>query len=115
LTAGGPSDDGSLRTIQVRRNGRIVETMDAYDYLVNGDASHDVRLQNGDIVYVPTHLARVRMAGELTRPATYELKPTETLADAIRFAGGFRETASRRRVQIDRIVTPKDRTDGRDR
>lgn len=115
LAAGGPSDEGSLRAIQVRRNGQTVETMDVYDYLINGDASHDVRLQNGDIVFVPEHLARVRMAGEVVRPATYELKPTETLADAMRFAGGFRETASRRRVQIERILAPKDRVDGRDR
>jgi len=115
MAAGGPTNNGSLRSIRVMRNGKVVEQMDAYDYLINGDASHDVRLQNGDIVFVPVHLARVRIAGEVVRPFTYEVKPTETLADALRFAGGFRETASRRRVQIERIVAPSDRTDGRDR
>jgi len=113
--AGGPTNDGSLRDIQVRRDGVIVSHMDFYDYLINGDASHDVRLQNGDIVFIPVHLARVRVVGEVVRPATYEIKPTETLADAIRFAGGFKADASRARVQIERIVPPAQRVAGRDR
>ncbi len=105
--AGGPTDNGSLRDLQLRRNGVLVDHMDFYDYLINGDASHDVRLQNGDIVFVPVHLARARIVGEVVRPATYEIKPTETLADALRFAGGFKATASRQRVQIERIVPPR--------
>lgn len=113
--AGGPTDNGSLRDLQLRRNGKLVSRMDFYDYLVNGDASHDVRLENGDIVFVPVHLARVRIVGEVIRAATYEIKPTETLADALRFAGGFKATASRQRVQIERIVPPAERTPGRDR
>ncbi len=113
--AGGPTDNGSLRDLQVRRNGKLVAHMDFYDYLANGDASNDVRLENGDIVFVPVHLARVRIVGEIVRPATYEIKPTESLADALRFAGGFKATASRQRVQIERIVAPSQRTPGRDR
>ncbi len=113
--AGGPTDNGSLRDLQVRRGGKLVSHMDFYDYLVNGDASHDVRLENGDIVFVPVHLARVRIVGEIVRAATYEIKPTETLADALRFAGGFKATASRQRVQVERIVPPSERTPGRDR
>jgi protein involved in polysaccharide export with SLBB domain len=113
--AGGPTDNGSLRDLQVRRDGKLVAHMDFYNYLINGDASNDVRLQNGDIVFVPDHLARVRIVGEIVRPATYEIKPTETLADALRFAGGFKATASRQRVQIERIVPPAQREPGRDR
>jgi protein involved in polysaccharide export with SLBB domain len=113
--AGGPTDNGSLRDLQVRRGGKLVSRMDFYDYLVNGDASHDVRLENGDIVFVPVHLARARIVGEVVRPATYEIKPTETLADALRFAGGFKATASRQRVQVERIVPPSQRAPGRDR
>jgi protein involved in polysaccharide export with SLBB domain len=56
LAAGGPSDNGSLRNVQIRRAGKVVDQMDVYDYLINGDASHDVRLQNGDIVFVPVDL-----------------------------------------------------------
>ena len=113
--AGGPTDNGSLRDLQVRRGGKLVANMDFYDYLVNGDASHDIRLETGDIVFVPVHLARVRIVGEVVRPATYEIKPTETLADALRFSGGFKATASRQRVQVERIVPPAERTPGRDR
>jgi len=113
--SGGPTDNGTLRDLQVRRNGRVVGHMDFYDYLINGDASHDIRLQDGDIVFVPVHLGRVRVVGEIVRPATYEIRPNETLADALRFAGGFKATASRQRVQIERIVPPTERTAGRDR
>jgi polysaccharide export outer membrane protein len=111
----GPSDNGSLRQILIRR-GAAADTLDVYDYLLNGNTSHDVRLNNGDLVFVPIHGARVRIVGEVARPATYEMKAGETLADALRFAGGFTATAARRRVQIERIVPPAQRTPGgRDR
>jgi protein involved in polysaccharide export with SLBB domain len=114
--AGGPTINGSLRNIEVRRGGRTVDALDVYDYLVRGDASHDVRLQTGDVVFVAVHGPRVRVVGEIARPATYELKGTETLADLIRNAGGFRATASRQRILIERILAPGDRTEpGRDR
>ncbi|HET9634348.1 MAG TPA: SLBB domain-containing protein, partial [Gemmatimonadaceae bacterium] len=111
----GPSDNGSLRQILVRGGGRV-DTLDVYDYLLNGNTTRDVRLTNGDLVFVPVHGARVRIIGQVTRPATYEMRPGETLADALRFAGGFTATASRRRVQIERIVPPEQRVPGgRDR
>jgi polysaccharide export outer membrane protein len=114
--AGGPTDNGSLRRVEIRRGGRLVEVLDVYDYLLRGDASRDVRLQNGDVVFVPIHGPRARLVGEVARPATYELKEGETLADAIRFAGGFKPTASRSRVQIERILPPGQREPGgRDR
>jgi protein involved in polysaccharide export with SLBB domain len=114
--AHGPTDNGSLRNVQVKRGGKTVDVLDVYAYLLNGDASHDVRLQNGDVVFVPVHQQHVRVVGQVTRPATYELKPGETLSDAIRFAGGFTATASVRRVQIERIQSPAERmVGGRDR
>ena len=114
--AHGPTDNGSLRAVQIKRAGRTIQTLDVYDYLINGDASRDVRLQNGDVVFVPVHMPHVRVVGQVTRPATYELKPGETLSDAIRFAGGFTATASTRRVQIERIQSPAERAlGGRDR
>ena len=114
--ARGPSDNGSLRQVLVRRGGVAVDTLDVYDYLLNGNTAHDVRLTNSDLVFVPIHGARVRIVGEVARPATYEVRPNETLADALRFAGGFTATAARRRVQIERIVPPAQRvTGGRDR
>jgi len=114
--ARGPSDNGSLRNVLIRRGGAVVDTLDVYDYLLNGNTAHDVRLTNSDLVFVPIHGPRARIVGEIARPATYEIKPNETLADALRFAGGFTATAARRRVQIERIVPPAQRAlGGRDR
>ena len=115
-SAGGPTVNGSLRRVEIRRDGKTVETLDVYDYLLRGDASHDARLETGDIVFVPVHGSRVRVVGEIARPATYELKAGETLADLVRAAGGFRATASRQRVLIERILPPEQRLGtGRDR
>jgi len=112
----GPSDNGSLRNVLIRRGGAIVDTLDVYDYLLNGNTAHDARLNNGDLVFVPVHGARARIVGEVARPATYEIRPNETLADALRFAGGFKATAARQRVQIERILPPAQRVPGgRDR
>ncbi|MEO5818754.1 MAG: SLBB domain-containing protein [Gemmatimonadaceae bacterium] len=114
--AGGPTINGSLRRVDIRRGGRTVDTLDVYDYLIRGDASHDVRLETGDVIFVTVHGARVRVVGEIARPATYELKPRETLADLLRNAGGFNAAASRQRVLIERIVAAEQRREpGRDR
>ena len=110
--AGGPSENGSLRRIEVRRDGRTVTTLDVYDYLTQGDASRDARLQDGDVVFVPPRLARVRALGEVLRPATYEVKPGETLADLVRIAGGFTALASPQRVVVERILPPSQRSLG---
>jgi protein involved in polysaccharide export with SLBB domain len=107
--AGGPSENGDARSVDVKRNGRVIATMDLYDYLLTGSASSDVRLDNGDVVFVRPRGPRVRVAGAVVRPATYELKAGETLADAIRMAGGFLPEAERRRLQIERIVPPTQR------
>jgi polysaccharide export outer membrane protein len=112
----GPSENGSMRQVLIRRGGTAVDTLDVYDYLLSGNTAHDVRLANGDLVFVPIHGTRVRIVGEVARPATYEMRPNETLSDALRFAGGFTATAARRRVQIERIVPPAQRVPGgRDR
>jgi polysaccharide biosynthesis/export protein len=114
--AGGPTINGSLRRVDIRRGGRTVDSLDVYDYLIRGDASHDVRLETGDVIFVTVHGPRVRVVGEISRPATYELKPRETLADLVRDAGGFSATASRQRVLIERILPPEQRREpGRDR
>ena len=102
--AGGPTDNGDARSIDVKRNNRVVATMDMYEYLLAGSSSSDVRLENGDVVFVRPQGPRVRVAGAVVRPATYELKIGQSLADAIQMAGGFRPEADRRRIQIERIV-----------
>jgi protein involved in polysaccharide export with SLBB domain len=108
--AGGPTANGSMRRIEVRRGNETVATLDFYDYALNGDASNDVRLENGDVIFVPPRGPQVRVAGKVIRPAVYEIKPNQTVAELIRMAGGFTETADRRRVQIDRVVPPAERT-----
>ncbi len=114
--AGGPTEKGTLRRVEIRRGGRVVDVLDVYDYILHGDASHDARLESGDIVFVPVHGPQVRIVGEVVRPATYELKEGETLADLIRAAGGYKPTASRSRVLIERILPPEQRgPGGRDR
>ncbi|MFI5245048.1 MAG: SLBB domain-containing protein, partial [Gemmatimonadales bacterium] len=107
--AGGPSERGSLRKIQIRRGNRIFATLDLYDYLLRGDATNDVRLENGDVVFVPVHGAHVSITGEITRPATYELKEGETLADLVASAGGFTATAGLQHVEIERVMPPAER------
>ena len=107
--AGGPTVNGSLRRVEVRRNGKPVDALDVYDYLIRGDASHDVRLETGDVLFVPVNGMRVQITGEVARPAIYELKPSETIADLIRYSGGFRATASRQRVLVERILPSEQR------
>jgi protein involved in polysaccharide export with SLBB domain len=114
--AGGPSSNGSMRRVEVRRAGRTVDALDVYDYLLRGDASHDVRLKTGDIVFVPVHGPRVRVVGEVARPGTYEMKDQESLGDVLKSAGGFKAEAAQRRVMVERILPPGQRgPDGRDR
>lgn len=113
--AGGPNLRGSFRQIQVRRGGKVVQTVDLYDYLLNGDAQSDIRLEHGDIVFVPEYERRVTVNGAVRRPAIYELLEGEDLRDAIRAAGGFKAAASVRRIQVDRILGPDERRPGVER
>jgi protein involved in polysaccharide export with SLBB domain len=108
--AGGPSERGSLRQVQIRRGGKVVGTLDVYDYLLRGDASQDIRLQQGDVLFVPVNGPRVRVDGPVVRPATYELKGTEQLADVLRAAGGLRPTAASQRVLVERVLAANART-----
>jgi polysaccharide export outer membrane protein len=114
--AGGPTDNGNLRAVQLRRGGRVTSTLDVYSYLTSGDATKDVRLETGDVLFVPVHGARVEISGAVIRPAIYEMAAGETLRDLVRLAGGFTATASRQRVLVRRIVPPAQRVEGgRDR
>jgi polysaccharide export outer membrane protein len=106
--AGGPTRSGSMRSVQVRRAGALVGEIDLYDYALQG-STRSIALRSGDILFVPPRGAQVRIAGAVLRPATYELRREETLADLIRMAGGFRPEADRRFVQIDRIVPAEER------
>ena len=91
--AGGVTDIGSLRRIQVRRSGSVVATFDTYDLLMKGDVSDDIRLQSGDVVFVPPYMGVIDVEGELKRPMVYELVGGETLGDVLAMAGSFTRDA----------------------
>lgn len=113
--AGGPSVNGSLRGIELRRNGRTVATLDLYDYLLRGDASHDARLQQGDVLFVPRVDRRVLVQGEVMRPAWYEARQGEAVATVLAAAGGWKSTAARDRVLVQRILPEQARANGNER
>jgi protein involved in polysaccharide export with SLBB domain len=110
--AGGPTTNGSFRRVDVRRGNKLVDSLDIYDYLLQGINRSDLRLESGDVVFVPVHGPFVELAGEVTRPAIYELRPSETLRDLIQFAGGFSPAAYQARVRIHRILPPGTRGPG---
>ena len=113
--AGGPTVGGSFRDVQIRRGGHVVAHMDLYDYLLNGDAGQDTRLEQGDVIFVPLKNRSVSVAGAVRRPGIFELRDAEGFADLLRFAGGLASTAATERVQIDRILPPEAREPGRER
>ncbi len=100
---GGPSDIGSLRRIQLKRSDGTVYTFDFYRFLLNGDGSQDVPLQPGDVIFIPPVEVSVAVAGEVHRPAIYELLPTERLRDAIAFAGGVKPSGVAQRVAVTSV------------
>ncbi len=110
--AGGVTERSNMRQIDIRRLGRSVAALDLYDYLLHGDTRSDIRLQTGDVVFVPVHGTRAQLAGAVVRPAIYELKPAENLFDLIRAAGGFRPDAALNRVSVHRILPAALRTEG---
>ena len=100
--AGGINQLGSLRNVQVMRNGRKVATVDIYEYLLKGDLKGNIRLQEGDVIVVPTYQVLVNASGNFKRPMYYEMKPGESLEDLIRFASGFSSDAFKEQVRITR-------------
>jgi len=102
--AGGPSDKGTLRAIQLIRNNKKIAEIDVYDLLINGTANLDVQLQDQDVILVNPYLARVRVMGEVKRPLVFEVTPEDNLEDILRFAGGFTDLAFKDRISISRIT-----------
>lgn len=102
--SGGVAEQGTLRRIQLKRGGTLVQTLDVYDVILRGDTNGDLRLQAGDVVFVPPVGTRVTVAGEVKRPAIYEYRGAENVADIIDLAGGLRPTAYRAGVKVERLV-----------
>lgn len=108
--AGGPAAHGSLRQVQLRRGGQLVDTIDFYDFFLRGDSSRDLHLRAGDTLFIPPAEVFVGVAGDVRQPAIYELRGGETLRDALDMAGGIASTAYLKKIQIERVDESRRRT-----
>jgi protein involved in polysaccharide export with SLBB domain len=104
IAAGGPTDIGTLRNVQLRRNGKVIKTFDVYAYLQNPGSEDDFFLQDNDYLVVGTTGKRVSIAGSVKRPLTYELLPQEQLTTLLRFAGGAQANALLANMRVQRYV-----------
>lgn len=104
FASGGPAPQGSLRHIQVRRDGAIISDFDFYDLLIKGDKSKDVRLQPGDIIYIPHVGPLAAISGSVNTPAIYEMKDDSTLGDLVEIAGDLSTVADTGKITIDRFA-----------
>lgn len=116
FASGGPSVQGSMRHIQVRRGDRVITDFDLYDLVLRGDKTHDVRLETGDTIFIPHVGPQVALTGSVRHPAVYELKdaadgnaPT-TLNDLLTLGGGLSSTAAPNKIRLERIDTSLRRT-----
>lgn len=100
--AGGISDIGTMRAIKVYRKGKLVSTVDIYDYILNGKLSGNVRLAEGDVIVVGPYECLVNLTGKVKRPMYYEMKRTESVGTLLRYAGGFTGDAYRKSVRLVR-------------
>ncbi len=103
FVSGGPGKNGTMRDIQVKRNGATITHFDMYDFLLNGDKTRDIRLLPEDVVFVPAVGPLVGIAGNIRVPAIYELRHDTRLLDLFKMAGGLTSTAYKGRVQVQRI------------
>ncbi|MGA2888100.1 MAG: SLBB domain-containing protein [Terracidiphilus sp.] len=109
FSSGGPSVEGSLRNIELRRGGTIVTDFDLYTLLIGGDKSKDVKLQDGDVIFIPPVSSQVAATGSVRNPGIYELRTGETLNNLLRDAGGLSSVASNARVSVERLDDHHDR------
>lgn len=110
FASGGPNVQGSMRRIQVRRGDHVQSEFDLYDLVLRGDKTHDVRLETGDILYIPAVGPQVALAGSVRHPAIYELKadssaaqPASSLSDILALAGGLSATGAPGQIRLERI------------
>ena len=103
FASGGPSKHGSMRRIQVKRNGKTVTVFDLYDLILNGDKTKDAKLMPGDVIYIPPVGPLVALAGSVNTSAIFELKDNSTLADLLNYGGGLSTTAEGDHAIVERI------------
>ena len=98
--SGGVSDIGSLRNVQVARGGKTIARLDVYEYIMKGLIQDDIRLQDGDVVIVPTYDELVKITGKVKRPMFYEMKNGESAATLLKCAGGFSSDAYKKSIRV---------------
>jgi protein involved in polysaccharide export with SLBB domain len=103
FVSGGVKKIGSLRKIELKRNGRLVTVLDLYDLLLHGDTSADQQLMPGDVIFIPPIGDTVSVYGAVRRPAIYELKTEKSVEQVIGIAGGLLPDADGKQVQLERI------------
>jgi protein involved in polysaccharide export with SLBB domain len=103
MSTGGVKRTGTLRNIELKRAGQKIASLDLYDVLLQGDTSGDVQLQHGDVIFVPPIGPTVGVAGEVQRPAIYELRNETTIQEVMALAGGLLPTASLADAHVERI------------
>ncbi|MCF8317800.1 MAG: SLBB domain-containing protein [Haliscomenobacter sp.] len=99
-SSGGPTENGSFRSIELIRGGKKIATLDIYDFLMKGEMADNLRLQDQDIIRVPVYESRIEIVGEVKRPGIFELRSGESFKDLLNFAGDFTENAFRARVKV---------------
>jgi protein involved in polysaccharide export with SLBB domain len=104
--AGGASEQGSLRTVVLTRHGLALDTLDLYSYLTFNQQSENPKLEDGDIILVPVVQNAVRVAGQVWKPGSYEVKAGERLMDVITMAGGFTPVSTKEDIKIENIARP---------
>lgn len=102
--AGGINEYGSLRVINLVRNGNIIETLDIYDILIDGNYSLKKRLRSGDVIFVEAKKQIVTIDGAVKRPARYEVKDNEFLGSVIRYSNGIKNTADLENISLERML-----------
>ena len=104
VVAGGINDFGSYRNIKLKRNNKIIQIIDIYDYLIFGNSQKHIRLQSGDLIFVEKKENLVTVDGAVKRPMIYELKKGESLDKSVMFANGLDVDADLENITLDRIV-----------
>lgn len=100
--AGGINNIGSLRTVNLYREGKKIASVDIYDFILHGKTPDDIRLFDGDIIIVPVHQSLVNIEGEIKRPMIYEVTKDENVNDIINYAGGFTNEANTENISLSR-------------
>ncbi len=109
FASGGPAPQGSLRHIQVRRDGVTITDFDFYDLLIKGDKTKDIRLQPGDVLYIAHVGPLVAISGSVNTPAIYEMKENSSLSDLIEIAGDLSTVADTSKITIERFADHQSR------